>query len=236
VDNFEKHNRRPQPVQMYLLTSIVTASIYLLPAQAQTAGESGGGYGSAGSTGASSGSQGMSDDSDGPFLKDVQKAKKFGVTSREYIGSLCELGMHYSRKGQYAVAQKKMTEALAIVDKGALKPTKGSVEEKSPTVVEHSDGTVSATINKPPAPYEETLEQLLPALIEADINSNHLIEGETHVKRLIDMAQKNRIHKVPGLMFAYNQYAEILAKMHRTKEAKHYKDEADKINKSFRPL
>ncbi|MBU6451064.1 MAG: hypothetical protein KGS72_04745 [Cyanobacteria bacterium REEB67] len=109
-------------------------SAQILPAQAQTAGESGGGSGSAGSTGASSGSHGISDDNDAPFLKDVQKAKKFGATSREYIGSLCELGMHYNRKGQYLLAHK------------------------------------------------------------------------------------------------------ILTKMHRTKEAQHYKDEADKINKSIRPL
>ena len=89
---------------------------------------------------------------------------------------------------------------------------------------------------KPAAPYEETLEQLLPAIVEADLHSNHLQEGETHVKRWIEMARTNRIHRVPALIMAYNQYSAILTKLHRNKEADHYKQEADKINKSIIPL
>jgi len=191
---------------------------------------------SAGSSGSSSpGSEGMAD-TDAQYLKETRQALKKGINSRDYIGSLIGLGMHYNRTGKANDARMALLKALTIIDGGALKPTKGSVKEQAPTVVDHGDGTVSATINKPPSPYEETLEQLLPALVEAETQSNHLTEGEVHIKRFITMAQTERIQRVPNLMFAYTQYSALLTKMHRTKEAAHYKQEADKINSTIRGL
>lgn len=186
-------------------------------------------------SGSSPGAAGMPD-SESFYLRQLKQAQKKGLQSRDYIGSLIDLGMHYNRQGRYVDAQKSLARALAIIDGGALTPTKGSVEEKAPTVTHHENGTVSATVNKPEAPYEETLEQLLPALVEADIESNHLTAGEVHVKKLIALAQNNRIHKVPNLMFAYNQYSKLLQKQHRNVEAAKYKQEADKINSTIRGL
>jgi len=221
-------------------------TIWAPPALAQaggsSAGSSGGGNSVDGSPGdqsgvsaSSPGSEGMPD-TDSQYLKAVKLAQKKGLKSRAYIESLIGLGMHYNRTGKHGEARNALIKALTIIDSGALKPTKGSVKEKAPTVVDHGNGTVSATVNKPPAPYEETLEQLLPALVEADTLSNHLAEGEVQVKRLITMAQNERIQRVPNLMFAYTQYSELLKKMHRNKEAAHYKQEADKINSSIRGL
>jgi len=189
----------------------------------------------AGSSSSSPGSEGMPD-TDALYLKETRQAQKKGLNSREYIGSLIGLGMHYNRTGKANDARIALLKALTIIDAGALKPTKGSVKEQAPTVVEHGDGTVSATVNKPPCPYEETLEQLLPALVEAETQSNHLAEGEVHIKRLITMAQTERIQRVPNLMFAYNQYSQLLTKMHRAREAAHYKQEAEKINSTIRGL
>lgn len=221
------------------LVALLTYTFYNAPTQAQPADEGGiagtPGGGEPGAAASSPGSEGLPD-TDQQYLKEVNQARKKGLKSRAYIGSLIGLGMHYNRQGKYALAQKTLSQALAIIDGGALKPTKGSVAEKPPTVTEHGDGTVSATINKPAAPYEETLEQLLPALVEADTLSNHLSEGEVHVKRLINMAQTERIVRVPNLMFAYNQYSALLTKMHRNKEAAHYKREAEKINSTIRGL
>jgi hypothetical protein len=169
------------------------------------------------------------------YLSEVIKAKKHGLKSPEYIGSLIWLGMHYNRCGQYLNAEHALTRALSIVDAGALKPSTGSREEHQ-IVEKHDDGTVSATVVRPPAPYEEALEQLLPALVTAEIETRHFDPCETHVKRLIALAQNGKIAKVPYLMSAYWQYASLLRAQHRDREAQIFQEKGDAINSSIKGL
>ena len=189
--------------------------------------------GSPGSTQSSPGAEGEADNPK-PYILALQTAKKHGRNSASYIDALIDLGLYYNRRQNWQQARLYLTEALAIIDGGALKPTIGSVEEKAPTIVpDPKSGTVSATINKPPSPYESTLEQLLPALAEAEQNSNHSSQAAAQIRRLINLAENNRINRVPNLLSAYNLYSQILKGMHRDKEAAHYKEKAEQLNKSI---
>ncbi len=222
-------------IWLYLsVNALIAVTIRTACAQAPD-GSSGAASGSTGMGQSSSGSAGMPD-TDAVYKKQVAECAAKGKRSLAYIGSLVNLGMHYNRKNEYENAELALSKALKIIDGGALLPLPGSTAEGPPTITEHADGTVSATINKPKTPYEDTLGDLLPALIKAETECRHWQPAETHVKRLIKMADTNRIIRVPNLMFAYSQYAELLAKQHRNKEAEIYRKKAEAINKSIRPL
>lgn len=214
-------------------------AVNLLSGQASFAQVEGGGEPGAsagGSPGVSSpGSAGMPDEP-AIYEREVRKAAKKGKRSLEYIGSLLALGMHYNRSRNFTKASATLNQALAIIDAGALKPT--ALKDRTPDkIIEHQgEGTVSAEIVHKPLPYEETLQELLPQLVTAEIGANQLAPAEIHLKRQIKLSSSNPVADKLSLMSAYSQYAELMRKLHRNKEAAEYQRKADKINSSFIPL
>lgn len=185
--------------------------------------------------GSSQGSSGMPD-TGAEYLKLVKQAEHKGKTSREYIGSLIGLGMHYNRQEQFPQAIKALRQALSIIDAGAIKPapTNERVPEK---IIEHHQGeTVSAEVVRTPYPYEETMQELLPQLITAEMGANDLAAAERHIKRLIGIKGPNDVADKMSLINAYTQYAELMRKLKRPGEAEAYQKKADEINASFIPL
>ncbi|MDX2107968.1 MAG: hypothetical protein SFY67_16320 [Candidatus Melainabacteria bacterium] len=203
------------------------------PGASDVPGSSGSIEGEAGCS--SPGSEGMPD-TDANYLKLVSQAAKSGLRSQLYIGSLIDLGMHYNRVGKYAQACNTLTKALTIVDSGALKPT--PIAKRVPDkIIEHQgNGTVSAEVVHQPLPYEETLEALFPPLVESEIATNKFAIAEIHIKRQIKLATANSVSGKINLMSAYGQYANLLKKMKRPREAAIYQKKADDINATFKGL
>jgi len=183
----------------------------------------------------SPGSEGMPD-TDSQYLKLVTKAAKSGLRSQLYIGSLIDLGMHYNRVGKYAQACTALTKALTIVDSGALKPTPQAKRVPDKIIEHKGDGTVSAEVIHQPLPYEETLEALFPPLVESEIATNKFAIAEIHIKRQMKLATANGVTGKINLMSAYGQYANLLNKMKRPREAAIYQKKADDINATFKGL
>jgi hypothetical protein len=185
--------------------------------------------------GSSAGSAGIDDNDDKPFTNAVRKAALKGHHSSEYIDSLVELGMHYNRQGHAVDATKVLSQALSIIDSGAMKPAPANRRPDSITVEQKGEVT-SGRVNRTPTPYEDTLSNLLPALVEAEISAGQLKQAETHVKRLIHTPAHDQVSGKVNLMSAYRRYAEILRKQHRTAQANEYDKKADDINHSFKGL
>lgn len=181
------------------------------------------------------GAEGMPD-TDAMYLKLTSQAAKSGLRSQRYIGSLIELGMHYNRVGKYTQACNALTKALAIIDSGALKPTPIAKRVPDKIIEHHGDGTVSAEVVHQPLPYEETLEALFPPLVESEIATNRFAFAEIHIKRQIGLATANGVSGKINLMSAYGQYAILLKKMKRHREAAIYQKKADDINATFKGL
>lgn len=215
---------------------LLLAALNVVPGNAsfaQGTTEGAPGVSSGGSTaGSSSGSAGMPDEP-AVYERSVRNAAKKGKTSRQYIESLVALGMMYNRLQNYAKAASNLNQALTIVDSGALKPTAAKDRKPDTTVEKQGQGTVSIEITHTPMPYEETLQGLLPQLATAEIGANQLAAAEIHLKRLMKMSTLNPVADKVSLMYAYSQYAEVLRKLHRNKEAAEYQSKADKINSSF---
>lgn len=203
------------------------------PGTADMPGSSGAVEGEAGCS--SPGSEGMPD-TDAEYLKLVNQAAKSGLRSQRYIGSLIELGLHYNRIGKYTQACSALTKALAIVDSGALKPTPIANRVPDKIIEHHGNDTVSAEVIHQPLPYEETLEALFPPLVESEIATNKFVNAEIHIKRQIKLATANEVSGKINLMSAYGQYANLLKKMKRTREAAIYQKKADDINATFKGL
>jgi hypothetical protein len=184
--------------------------------------------------GSSPGSPGM-EDSERNYQNLARNSQKKGARSVQYAGSLLDLGMHYNRANEFKKAESALLQSLAIIDSGALKPTSG-YQERPPRVEQHGNGVVSATNMNTPTPYEDMMENLLPALISSESGCGHLTRAEEHCKRLIAICNSNAGRRLPGLMSAYWQYADVLRKMHRTKEAEQFQRKGDQINKSIIPL
>jgi tetratricopeptide (TPR) repeat protein len=188
-----------------------------------------------GEAGSAPGSLGMDEQGESAFQRLVNNAKKQGLQSTEYAGALMQLGMYYNRCARYADAVRVLSQALAIVDRGALRPTP-PFKEKPPLVQEHPGGVVSATNVNPPTPYEDFMANLLPALFSAEIQSSKYVPAEAHIKRLIQMRAPNDVMQKLNLMQAYSSYADLLRKTGRATQAAQYEKKADDINKSFKPL
>lgn len=186
--------------------------------------------------GSSAGFEGMPD-TEQMYMSIVKKNLQKGKTSKEYIGSLLGLGMHYNRSNRFQDASKTLKQALAIIDGGALKPAP-TAERKPEKIVEqhHSNGTVSAQVVRTPYPYEEMLQELLPQLVTAELGANELTPAEAHIKRLIAIKGANPVADKLSLMSAYASYAELMRKRNRPKEAEMYQRKVDEINSSFKPL
>lgn len=184
------------------------------------------------SSGSSSGSPGMPDE---PALleRDVRLAAKGGKRSKEYIGSLITLGMYYNRNNQFVKATATLNEALRVIDSGALKPTPAENRTADKIIQQASKDTVSAQVVHKPLPYEETLQQLLPALATAQIGANRLAQAEATIKRLLKVTTTNPVADKVTLMSAYAQYSETLRKLGRNKEADEYLRKSQEISKSF---
>lgn len=188
-----------------------------------------------GQPGSTEGSPGMEEEGEPPYLKRVQQAKKKGVRNVEYVRSLLGLGMLYNRQERFADAQRVLTEALALVDAGVIKPSPHT-EPRQPIIETHVNGTVSATNTDPPKPYEELMQDLLPGLVQAEIANRKFKLAETHIKRQIALVPSNQVTGSVNLMSAYSSYANLLRKLGRTAEAKTYDAKADAINRSFIPM
>ncbi len=180
----------------------------------------------------SPGSEGMPD-TDAVYLGLVKKAEKSGLKSQLYIGSLIDLGMHYNRLGKFAQAQSVLFKALGIIDAGALKPTPVSQRKPDKIIEHHGDGVVSAEVIHQSLPYEETLEALFPPLVDSEIATGKYSLAEIHIKRQINLATANGVSGQINLMTAYQQYANLLKKTSRLREAAIYQKKADDINASF---
>lgn len=192
--------------------------------------------GEPGVSASSPGSEGMPD-TDAIYQAAVTKSAKKGKTSKSYINSLIALGMHYNRVNRFSEAAKVLRQALQIIDAGALKPTQGSARKPETVIETHeSNGTVSATIQRTPYPYEETMQELLPQLASAELSSNQLDFAEQHLNRLIKIKGPNGVADKVTLMSAYSTYAELMRRKHRPKDAAMYQRKADEINASFKPL
>jgi hypothetical protein len=206
---------------------------------AQEGGQAPPGVAGGGQPGASAGSAGMEDE-EKIFRDGVNKAEKHGGHSREYIDSLVQLGMHYNRQRRFADATKTLSKALTIIDAGTIKPTPEKDKRPEKVVETRSgngaSGTVGIHVIKTPMPYEETMAELLPQLIDAEIGTNKLKAAEVHVKRLIAVPAPNSLRHKMNLMFACNRYSEILRKENRIKEADDYQARANAINNSFTGL
>jgi tetratricopeptide (TPR) repeat protein len=194
------------------------------------------GAGSAGGeAGSAPGSAGMDEEGESAFQRVVNDAKKHGSQSTQYAGALVQLGMYYNRCARYADAVRVLSEALAIVDRGALRPTP-PFKERPPLVQQHPGGVVSATNVNPPTPYEDFMANLLPALFTAEIESGKYVPAEAHIKRLIQMRAPNDVMQKLNLMQAYSSYADLLRRTGRATQAAEYEKKAADINKSFKPL
>ncbi len=190
----------------------------------------------AGGSGSIPGSQGQPD-TDAFYRAELEKSKKKGLRTIAYVNGLLNLGMHYNRVNKFADASRVLQEAIALVDSGVIKPSsKETLAKQSTMTVHEGNGVSSATINAVPKPYEELMQNLLPALISAESGSAQYKQAEIHIKRLIALASTDPVSAKLNLMSAYRQYAEVLRKTHRTAEAKVYEQKADTINKSFKPL
>lgn len=175
-------------------------------------------------------------DIEGPYLNRVRSSAKKGMFSVQHMQDLIGLGMHYNRTGRFADASKTLKQALKIHDV-TLKPTPPSVRRPERTIEkDHGDGTVSAEVVRVPMPYEETLQELLPQLISAELEANELTIVESHIKRLIALKGQNPVADKLSLMSAYSSYSQLMRKLHRPKEAEYYQRKADEINSSFKPL
>lgn len=188
------------------------------------------------SEGSVEGSPGM-EDTEAVYSSMVRAAARKGKTSREYIGSLLGLGMHYNRANRFRDASRTLRQALQIIDSGALKPAP-TAERKPEKIIErhHPNGVVSAEVVRTPYPYEEMMQELLPQLITAELGANELTIVEGHIKRLIALKGPNGVADKLSLMSAYAGYAELMRKRNRPKEAAIYDRKVDDINKSFKPL
>jgi tetratricopeptide (TPR) repeat protein len=188
-----------------------------------------------GTPGSSEGSPGMEEAGEQAFISQVQRAKAKGSRSHEYIGALVQLGLYYNRHQQPEKARRTLQQSLGMIDAGAMKPSLPS-SPRPPLVEYHDNGTVSATNQNPPQPYEETISNLLPALATAEIACSKYTSAETHLKRLIAMRSNNGVADKLNLMSAYGLYAQLLHKTGRHKDAAVYERKADEINHSFKPL
>jgi hypothetical protein len=159
------------------------------------------------------------------------------MRTQTYIGALLDLGMHYNRGDQFARASQILTQALQLVDSGVLKPSsKEARQDRPPQVETQENGTVSTTSINPLRPYEELMDNLLPALIEAQIGASQYAPAESTIKRLIASTGSNEVSHKLNLEFAYSRYATVLRKLNRLAEANQYQRKADEIHNSFRPL
>jgi hypothetical protein len=190
---------------------------------------------SGGASGSSEGSAGMEEAGEQAFVDQVRRDKAKGPRSQQYIGALVELGMYYNRHEQAEKARQALQQALAIIDAGAMKPSP-QTPQRPPLVQYHDNGTVSATNQNPPQPYEETISNLLPALATAEIACSKYSSAETHLKRLIAMKSNNDVANKLNLMSAYGLYAQVLHKIGKHKDAAVYERKTDEINRSFKPL
>jgi hypothetical protein len=183
-----------------------------------------------------SGSEGMPD-TEQVYAAFVKKGLRKGRNSKEYIGSLLGLGMHYNRANRFQDASKTLKQALAIIDGGAMKPSP-TAERKPEKIIErqHPGGVVSAEVVRTPYPYEEMMQELLPQLISAELGANELTNAEVHIKRLLAVKGANEVSDKLALMSAYASYAELMRKRKRPKEAEMYQRKVDEINSSFKPL
>lgn len=182
--------------------------------------------------GSSEGSAGMPD-TESFYLKELKPAAKNGARSPQYVGALLGLGMHYNRANRFRDAERVLLQALTLVDSGAIKNVKRAPHVPAIKETVHPDGTVSAENMNPPSDYEQMMENLLPALIDAEIKSNHYVPAETHIKRCIAFLSRPGAFGGPGLMSAYWQYSELMRKQKRFKEAAMYKKKGDDINATF---
>ncbi|HEY9774259.1 MAG TPA: hypothetical protein V6C81_10710 [Planktothrix sp.] len=216
------------------LLSLATAIVVTAPAYSQGATASDE-FAAGSSAGSSPGSPGLDDSDDKPFLDAVRKASPGGKRGPDYIDSLIQLGMHYNRQNKFAAAAKALSQALAVIDSGGIKPSPADRAPDSITV-EQSGDTASARVNRTPTPYEDTMADLLPALIDAETNCGQLNLAEKNVKRLIDLPAHDQLRAKLNLMSAYRQYSVILLKQHRSNEAVEFQQKADDINHSFKGL
>jgi len=187
--------------------------------------------------GASSpGSAGMPD-TDSVYQAAVAKSAKQGKRSVPYIQSLIALGMHYNRANRFSDAGKALKQALQIIDAGALKPTPNAERKPERIIEKHESGdVVSAQVVRTPYPYEETLQELLPQLVTAELGTNELDLAERNLQRLLKLKGANQIADKLSLMSVYSSYAEIMRRRHRPKDAAMYQEKVDEINSSFKPL
>ncbi len=220
-----------------LFSLLILCCHYIQVSYAQeTSGDSGASGSETGVSGSVPGSEGMPD-TDAVYQAAVAKSAKKGKTSAAYVGSLIALGMHYNRVNRPIDASRVLKQALQIIDAGALKPAPNAIR-KPEKIVETSgnDGTVSAKVERTPYPYEETLQELLPQLVSAELSSNQLAFAEQHLNRLIKLKGPNDVADKVSLISAYSSYAELMRRRHRPKEAAAYQRKADEINASFKPL
>lgn len=184
----------------------------------------------------SPGSEGMPD-TDSVYQAAVVKSAKQGKRSIPYIQSLIALGMHYNRVNRFADASKALKQALQIIDAGALKPAPNAERKPERIVEKHeSNDVVSAQIVRTPYPYEETLQELLPQLVTAELGTKELDLAESNLKRLLKIKGANPVADKLSLMSVYSSYAEIMRRRHRPKDAAMYQKKVDEINASFKPL
>ncbi len=184
----------------------------------------------------SAGSEGMPD-TDSVYKADVAKSAKKGKRSVAYIASLIALGMHYNRANRFLEAGKALKQALQIIDAGALKPAP-NVERKPEKLVERHEANniVSAQVVRTSYPYEETLQELLPQLVTAELGTNELVLAEGNLQRLLKLKGPNQVADKLSQISAYSSYAEIMRRRHRPKDAAIYQKKVDEINGSFKPL
>ena len=184
----------------------------------------------------SAGSEGMPD-TDSVYQAAVIKSAKQGKRSMSYIQSLIALGMHYNRVNKFQDAGKALKQALQIIDAGALRPAPNDDRKPERIIEKHeSNDVVSAQILRTPYPYEETLQELLPQLVTAQLGTNELDLAESYLKRLLKLKGANPVADKLSLMSVYSSYAEIMRRRHRPKDAAVYQKKVDEINSSFKPL
>ena len=226
--------------KIFSAVSTVSCTMSLLVASSShsAAQEQGGSVGQdmGGVSGSSSPGFAGEADVEGPYLSRVKNSAKKGLNSVQHMQDLIGLGMHYNRAGRYADASRTLKQALKIHDI-ALKPTPPSARRPERVIErDHGNGTVSAEVVSVPMPYEETLQDLLPQLISAELEANELTVAETHIKRLIALKGTNPVADKLSLMSAYSSYSQLMRKLHRPKDAEMYQRKADEINSSFKPL
>jgi tetratricopeptide (TPR) repeat protein len=216
-----------------LLLALMAAS-NIAQAMAQSAdGSQGGSQQSDGSPGVSSpGSPGMEEEGEPAFKRELQKAKVHGLKSKEYAGALQDIGMFYNRQGRFTEANKALTEALAILDgnPALLRDT------PRPNVPKRPDppGVVSYEAEQTPLAYQ-VMSNLLPQLVTARTGAKQYASAEKVLQRWLKIAEAPQ-NPVWDKMFAYTQYAELLRKMGRLKDAQTYEQKAQAINSTIKGL